>query len=58
MLKGKHNMFLHWNLAVGREGSHDEGKKQLFHYPKVNFKLKRKNMLEKMKMLFQFMEKI
>ena len=33
-------------------------KKLLFHYRKVNFKLKPKNKLEKMKMLFQFMEKI
>jgi len=33
-------------------------KKLSFHYPKVNFKLKPKNRLKKMKMLFQFMEKI
>ena len=33
-------------------------KKLLFHYRKVNFKLKPKNKLEKMKILFQFMEKI
>lgn len=33
-------------------------KKLLFHYRKVNFKLKTKNKFEKMKMLFQFMEKI